>query len=371
LTRGPATVPPDLAARWTPPYDIKTPSRTAYVTLVSGNAAARHAIVWAQSLIEAKVTHPILVLLSRGGVGSPECNNVTWRFLNKLPIPAQLRCDGNTTIAEEIVSPYLLDIMRKQGVLLQVINEIPRTPFTATIAGGRHMSWGMSLNKLVIFNLTQFDKLVFMDSDTVAFVNLDHLFGPEYPMFTAATTYACCNVNSAPTVSGGFWIVEPHLGWGLKLWHMMMEGKPQYHYQNGSLKVQPDGRLLVDEWYLSDLDLVRGAFGIWEHAVPVEAVWPMVHDLRHGFVPGLQYTPKYANMSVEQFREKVLDRYGRRIEHEGFLGEGAPEWDGKEAVFRALDLRYDQCVGHCECNPDRDMKDKYFSVHFSCIPECE
>ena len=26
-----------------------------------------------------------------------------------------------------------------------------------------------------------------------------------------------------------------------------------------------------------------------------------------------------------------------------------------------------QCVGHCECLPDRDIPNEYFSVHFSCI----
>ena len=34
---------------------------------------------------------------------------------------------------------------------------------------------------------------------------------------------------------------------------------------------------------------------------------------------------------------------------------------------KALDVRYDQCVGNCECLPERDMPEDYFSVHFSCI----
>ena len=31
------------------------------------------------------------------------------------------------------------------------------------------MSWGMSLNKMQVFNMTQFRKIVFMDSDTLVF----------------------------------------------------------------------------------------------------------------------------------------------------------------------------------------------------------
>ena len=40
-------------------------------------------------------------------------------------------------------------------------------------------------------------------------------------------------------------------------------------------------------------------------------------------------------------------------------------WNGK--YWKALDVRYDQCVGNCECLPERDMPEDYFSVHFSCI----
>ena len=100
---------------------------------------------------------------------------------------------------------------------------MPRTRWTESIAGGRQTSWGMSLNKMVvswplrmprppqrslhtasngglrltrnrcpwrspaaaqIFNMTEYRKIVFMDSDTLVFKNIDHLFGPEYPMFT-------------------------------------------------------------------------------------------------------------------------------------------------------------------------------------------
>ena len=61
--------------------------------------------------------------------------------------------------------------------------------------------------------MTQFKKIVFMDADTLVFQNIDHLFGPEYPMFTAAMTHSCCNRNAPTMLSGGFWIVEPALKW--------------------------------------------------------------------------------------------------------------------------------------------------------------
>jgi hypothetical protein len=38
-----------------------------------------------------------------------------------------------------------------------------------------------------------------------------------------------------------------------------------------------------------------------------------------------------------------------------------------EFVWETLDIRYDQCVGMCECLPGRDIPKSYFSIHFSCI----
>lgn len=39
---------------------------------------------------------------------------------------------------------------------------------------------------------------------------------------------------------------------------------------------------------------------------------------------------------------------------------------GKTPVWHALDLRYDQCIGNCECLPGRDMKEDYITIHFRC-----
>jgi hypothetical protein len=30
-------------------------------------------------------------------------------------------------------------------------------------------------------------------------------------------------------------------------------------------------------------------------------------------------------------------------------------------------VRYDQCVGNCDCLPGRDLRGEYTTVHFSCI----
>ena len=93
-------------------------------------------------------------------------------------------------------------------------------------------------------------------------------------------------------------------------------------------------------------------------------------------------------------------RNQRQVLPEGFQ---TSLWDGVTPVWRALDLRYDQvccaggslrgarrprgrrsdasptrrlhpallaapqCVGMCDCLPDRDLREGYMTVHFSCI----
>jgi hypothetical protein len=68
-------------------------------------------------------------------------------------------------------------------------------------------------------------------------------------------------------------------------------------------------------------------------------------------------------------RSRSQDSYGRYLD-EGFQGTaltGINEFGDQAPVWRAIDARYDQCVGNCDCIPERDQPDVSFSVHFSCI----
>ena len=51
---------------------------TAIITLATGDAAAKHAVVLVQALRDTNTVVPrIVVLLSRGGMGSEDCHNET------------------------------------------------------------------------------------------------------------------------------------------------------------------------------------------------------------------------------------------------------------------------------------------------------
>lgn len=219
----PAEKAPSAAAPALSPPDTR---RAAFVTMAAGNNAARAAVALLQSLREVGTDPSIalVVMLQRGGLGSPECRNMTYRAAAGLSLVEPIRCDTNATVAAEIVSPRYLEAFARLRAEVVVTDEIPRTPYTSPIAGGRAMSWGMSLNKLQVLNWTHFRKVVFMDSDTVFLRNVDHLLAE--PSFSAAMTYSCCNARAAPSISGGLWVFEPSLELGRRAWELMVEGKP-------------------------------------------------------------------------------------------------------------------------------------------------
>jgi len=65
----------------------------------------------------------------------------------------------------------------------------------------------MAFNKLLVFNMSQFRKVIWIDSDSFVVNNIDHLM--TKPMFTAAMVPACCHGLGPAYTGGGQWVVEP------------------------------------------------------------------------------------------------------------------------------------------------------------------
>jgi len=122
-------------------------------------------------------------------------------------------------------------------------------------------------------------------------------------------------------------------------------------------------------WEMSDLDIARALFSIVDHRSDSDLLyWPGVEDARHGYVPGLRLLPQHANQSDAEFALEAMSGKNRKLRlPEGFLPD---KWDGVAPVWRALDVRYDQCIGNCECLPGRDMREAYITIHFRCVRAC-
>ena len=121
------------------------------MTMIAGNSAARHAVVLIQSLRDVGTkADAIIVMLQQGGIGSPECYNDTRRLLLGRSRAGRGACSGPESLAEDIVSPFYLSIMKRLGAVFIVTPELPRTPWTQDISGGGQTFWGMSLNKMQV-----------------------------------------------------------------------------------------------------------------------------------------------------------------------------------------------------------------------------
>ena len=161
---------------------------TAVVTLATGDAAAKHAVVLVKALRDTGTAIPrIVVLLSRGGMGSEDCHNETLRNERK----RHYHCSSQHAQADDIVSQIYLDAFARMGAEVRIIDEIPNTKYTTMIPGGRATFWGMSFNKLRIFSYTEFRKILFIDADVLILRNIDWVM--LEPDFTAAFTTECCN----------------------------------------------------------------------------------------------------------------------------------------------------------------------------------
>jgi hypothetical protein len=128
--------PPAAAAGGAAPLSDLGPH--VIITLVSGNSAARHAVVLVQSLVDVGTRLPIVVMAQQGGMGSPECHDAKWRAQHNR---RAIACDGNQTIAEEIMSPFYVKILKRLGAHILVTPSIPRTQYTEKIAGGTQQFW--------------------------------------------------------------------------------------------------------------------------------------------------------------------------------------------------------------------------------------
>ncbi|GER25808.1 plant glycogenin-like starch initiation protein [Striga asiatica] len=141
-------------------HDVNRRSKEAYVTVLhTSEDYVCGAIVLAQSIIQSNSTKDLILL------------------------------------ADDKISPQSINALRAAGWQTKLIQRI-RSPYSKQ---NTYNEWNYS--KLRIWQLTQYEKIIFIDSDLIVNTNLDKFF--TYPQLTAAGNYQKHFFNS------GLMIVEP------------------------------------------------------------------------------------------------------------------------------------------------------------------
>ena len=147
----------------------------SYITLLSDDSYIYGVMLLNKSLKDVNTQYPLEVLVT---------SNVTKPILNILE---QLQ------LKYYIINPLQSDEMIKY-------NSKINSKFAKT--------WSLSLTKLEIFKMTQYDKIIYLDADIMVLKNLDHLF--KYPHLTSAIDGEYFNLwPDDPHFNAGIIIIEP------------------------------------------------------------------------------------------------------------------------------------------------------------------
>ena len=109
------------------------------------------------------------------------------------------------------VSQPILEILEQLQLKYTSINAIRRNDilnYNKTINERFAKIWEACFSKIEIWNLTQFDKIIYLDNDIKVLKNLDHLF--EYPHMTSALDGEYFNLwEDDPHLNAGILIIKP------------------------------------------------------------------------------------------------------------------------------------------------------------------
>lgn len=172
--------------------------------------------------------------------------------------------------------------------------------------------WGNTFEKLHLFGLTNFEKLVYIDSDMMVLENIDELFDKPHMSAVAAGRLV-------------------HPGWR-RLNSGLMVIVPQYHLPEkiaGALQKAISETQSLGNEYLGDQDVINAYYGEWQNLKNLH--------LDDGYNMFYSDIDAYANMHAYYF-PPVRDEKEKMIRVVHFVGRHKPwmNWAGPWYFYKAL-----------------------------------
>lgn len=240
----------------------------AYVTLLSSDNYLEGVLCLALSLRDTQPVYPLYVMVS-----------------------ANLRANTLTSLAE-------LDLP------ILGIDDTYTVPESA-LAASEQPNWNYTFDKLAVFELTQFECVVYLDADMMVTANLDHLFAASHPS-------GVVHYGRLPPYEDfyfpntGLLVVHPRKGLGRKIFALW----PQIAGETATFSDQD----LIHRYYG---DVFRGAGGEWELPVRYNTCVFMVDRIISAYNLDINFShPGESTVAVLHFtspRKPWLMSFGFRL----------------------------------------------------------
>lgn len=186
---------------------MKTDKKYTYVTSLSSDSYLMGVLLLAKSLREAQAKYPLLVVCSNG------------------------------------VSDKTKRILTRYGLEYVALDEAIMVDTTKYNVAPGYEHWNNTLDKLYVFSLTDYDKVIFLDSDMMVVRNIDHLFDTPHMSAVVADVF---NEPGLRQLNSGMIVIEPN--------KRDFEGLVNL-WTSGGIKLPNAG----------DQDVIRGWFKDWEN----------------------------------------------------------------------------------------------------------
>jgi len=119
-------------------------------------------------------------------------------------------------------------LMEQNLNVLQVINITKFIPVSSKFKPAAGARWITALSKLLIWKLTQFKKLIWIDSDAYFYSNADDMF--QLPELTGQQNYdASCPPNPKVDLNSGVLVLEPNINTYKGLLYMFENSNNSWH----------------------------------------------------------------------------------------------------------------------------------------------
>jgi len=114
--------------------------------------------------------------------------------------------------SDELVPQIGIDAFREIGAELVYIENLKLDELNVKIPG----TWEGAFDKLNVWTLTDYEKILFLDADTLIVQNIDHLFNYDELTAPYTPTNCQCHADFAKnpvyfTISSGFFILKPSM----------------------------------------------------------------------------------------------------------------------------------------------------------------